>query len=192
MKTRRLVRTALVVAAASASLVAAGCGDKEKVTTEAATEGIWLDAGPLDYHIQGSRILEPGLEPDRAYLRGLPADVKPPGGRELWFGVFVRVENKTKHAALTSDDFEIRDTQGNTFRPITLDNSANPFAYKPITLQPNEVVPIPDSPQDFNSFSGALLLFKIPLSDYQNRPLTFHIRSSDGSAPPEASIDLDV
>jgi hypothetical protein len=188
----KIVRTALLATAVAASLFAAGCGNKESVVTEAKTEGIWIDAGPLDYHIQGSRLLESGLVPDVSYLKGLPKGSAQPTGKEVWFAIFLRIENRTDKPALTSDDFEIVDTQGTTFRPYALDTNVNPFAYKPMTLQPNQVIPVPDSAQDFNSFSGAELLFKLPLTSYQNRPLAFKIHSPDGSAPAEASVDLDV
>jgi hypothetical protein len=185
-------RITIAAVAVLASLAVAGCGDKKDVVTNAATEGIWIDAGPLDYHIQGSRLLEPGQTPDSAYLRGVPAGVPPPSGKEVWFAVFLRVENRTKHAAPTARDFEIVDTQGNTYSPFGLDPKVNPFAYQPTTLQPDKVIPIPDSPQDFDSVAGAELLFKLPLESYQNRPLEFRVHSADGTAPAEASIDLDV
>jgi hypothetical protein len=192
MTSRRLVRTAVVALLAVAALVASGCGDKQSVTTFASTEGIWLDAGRLDFHIQGSRVLEPGLTPDRAYLQGLPAGTAQPTGRQLWFAVFLRIENRTKVASQTPTQFEITDTEGNRFTPLKMNTAANPFAYAPTTLQPNQVIPVPDSPQDFNSFSGAMLLFKLPLTSYQNRPLEFHIFSNDGTKPDQASLDLDV
>jgi hypothetical protein len=189
----RVLRTALLAVVASVSLIAAGCGDKEDVTTNAATEGIWIDAGPLDYHIQGSRVLEPQQIPDRSYLSGLPkGTVQAKTGKEVWFAVFLRIENRTKHAAPTADQFQIVDTQGTSFSPYAINTNVNPFAYKPTTLAPNKVVPTPDSPQDFDSFSGAMLLFKIPLASYQNRPLAFKVHSANGQAPAEASIDLDV
>jgi hypothetical protein len=190
---RRALRIALLSAVAAASLVAAGCGDKEDVTTQASTEGIWIDAGPLDYHIQGSRVLEPQQIPDRSYLTGLPQGSTPPKvGKEVWFAVFLRIENKTKKAAPTASQFEIVDTQGTSFSPYAINTKVNPFAYQPTTLEPNKVVPVPDSAQDFDSFDGAMLLFKIPLSSYQNRPLAFKIHSANGESPSEASVDLDV
>jgi hypothetical protein len=192
MTSRRLARTALAAVLSAAALVAAGCGDKEDVTTNAKTEGIWLDAGKLDYHVQGSRVLEPGLTPDHAYLSGLPAGTKQPTGKELWFAVFLRIENKTGSAAQTATRFEITDTQGKSFTPYTINTNVNPFAYRSTRLGPDQAVPVPDSPQDFNSFSGAMLLFKIPLESYQNRPLEFKIHSADGTQPAEASLDLDV
>src|SRR3954451_325284 len=192
MSSRRLARTALAAVLTAAALAAAGCGDKEDVTTNAKTEGIWLDAGRLDYHIQGSRVLEPGLTPDHAYLQGLPAGTAQPTGKELWFAVFLRIENKTGSPAQTATQFEITDTRGNSFTPYSINTNVNPFAYRPTTLGANKVIPVPDSPQDFNSFSGAMLLFKIPLDSYQNRPLELKIHSADGTKPAEAWLDLDV
>src|SRR3954447_18835747 len=107
MKTRRLPRIALVAMLSVLSLAAAGCGSKEEVTTEAKTEGIWIDAGKLDYHVQGSRLLEPGQTPDASYLKGLPAGTAQPEGDEVWFAVFLRVENRTDQAAFSAKEFEI-------------------------------------------------------------------------------------
>src|SRR3954463_11533521 len=125
----KIVRAAVLAVVLVASLVAAGCGSEDQVT-EAKTEGIWIDAGPLDYHIQGSRLLEPGLVPDQSYLKGLPKGSTQPSGREVWFAVFLRIENRTDRPAPTATDFEIVDTQGTSFRPYGIDTNVNPFAYK--------------------------------------------------------------
>src|SRR4051794_748888 len=117
-------RLALVLLAAAA-LVMTGCS-KEAVTTNAATEGIWIDVGPLDYHIQGSRVLNPGQTPDSAYLTGLPIGSTQPTGKEVWFAVFLRIENKTKAPAPTARDFTITDTRGAVFRPYGLNPRINP------------------------------------------------------------------
>ena len=192
MTTSRTARTLLTAVLAVAALVSAGCGNKHDITTEAETEGIWVDVGPLDYHVQGSRVLESGLLPDRSYLVGLPNGTVEPAGDEVWFAVFVRIENKTEEAAPTAREFEIHDTEGKTFTPYGLDPKLNPFAYEPSTLEPNRVVPVPDSAQEFNSFSGAQLLFKLPLDSYQNRPLELIIHSAGGEGPEEAVVSLDV
>jgi len=188
---RRLARSAVLAVVAATALVGSGCGT-EKVVTHAETEGIWIDVGALDYHIQGSRVLEPGLVPDNAYLKGRPSDATDPTGEELWFAVFVRIENKSKTPAQTAEDFEIVDTQGKSFKPYALDPESNPFAYQPMMLEPNGTVPIPDSAQDFDSMAGAELLFKLPLDSYQNRPLEFKIHGVEGDQPAEASVALDV
>jgi hypothetical protein len=191
--TRSLARTALVAVLAAAALAAAGCGDKSKYTTSAATEGIWVDAGPLQYTIQGSRLLNPGETPDGAYLCGLPIGAKPlDNGKEVWFAVFLRVENNSDGSARTAQNFTITDTRGTTFHPLAMRPSLNPFVYQPRTLAAGEFIPIPDSPQFLNSFSGAELLFRIPLVNYSQRPLTLHIQSAGGTGPRAAQIGLDV
>lgn len=191
MTMNRLARTALAAILSAAALVSAGCGIEE-VVTEGETEGIWVDAGPLDYHIQGSRILQQGLKPDTAYLQGLPTSVDQPEADEVWFAVFLRIENKTDEAAPTAKRFEIVDTEGRSFPPFGLDPDANPFAYEPVTLDPNRAIPSDSSAVEFNSFNGAQLLFKLPLESYQNRPLELVIHSAGGEGPEEASVNLDV
>ena len=192
MTPRRLARTLLTAVLATAALATAGCGNRHDIVTQAETEGIWVDAGPLDYHVQGSRVMASGSLPDRSYLSGLPRGTVTPAGDEVWFAVFMRIENKTDEAVPTSKDFQIEDTDGNRFSPYGLDPKLNPFAYEPMTLEPGRVVPVQDSAQDFDSFSGAELLFKLPLDSYQNRPLELIIRSGGGPGPEEARVSLDV
>jgi hypothetical protein len=170
-----------------------GCGNKEDVTSEADTEGIWVDAGPLDYHIQGSRQLNPFQVPDDRYLQGLPGDYETPKADETWFAVFLRIENKTDAPAPTAEEFEIMDTQGVKYEPVAIDTEINPYAYDATDLGVGEVVPHPDSSQELDSTAGSMLLFKLPLDGYQNRPLEFIIHAPEGSdGPAEAQLALDV
>jgi len=184
-----MVRRPLLLIVAALTLFVAGCGTKEDVTHEAATEGIWLDVGPLDYHVQGSRLLNPYQVPDDRYLEGVPASVKQPTKDEAWFAVFLRIENRVDVKAMTASKFEIEDTLGNKYTPIALDTKINPFAYSPILLGPGSDVPHLDSTQDTDSVAGAELLFKLPLTNYQDRPLAFRITGPDGTV---AMLDLDV
>jgi hypothetical protein len=187
---RRLLLPVLLLALAAA---AAGCGNKEAEAIVADTEGIWIDVGPLDYHIQGSRTLNPSQVPDDRYLSGLPEDESGPAADETWFAVFLRIENKTDGPAPTAEDFEIEDTAGDVYKPIDIDTEVNPFAYQPLELGEDEVVPHPDSTQELDSTAGAMLLFKLPLDGYANRPLEFIIHAPPGSEGPEqAKIALDV
>jgi hypothetical protein len=196
---RRSTRTVLISCLGALALFGAGCGNRERATTEAPTEGLWLDVGALDYHIQGSRQLNPGIVPDDKYLSGMPQGVLPAGAKETYFGVFVRIENRTGRSHPTADQFQIVDTEGHVFKPLELQTNANPFAYKAATLPPEGTLPSPDSAADFDSTAGALLLFKIPLASYQNRPLELKITAPTDAnagdvadAPPEATLDLDV
>ena len=195
---RRPLRTVLVSCLGALALVGAGCGNKHHVTTEAPTEGLWIDVGALDYHIQGSRQLNPAIVPDNKYLTGLPQGVLPPGARETYFGIFVRVENRTEEAHPVAEEIEIVDTDENVYRPLRLSAEANPFAYQPTVLAPEATIPSPDSAGEFDSTAGALLLFKLPLTAYQNRPLELKIKAPEDAeadphdAPAEATLDLDV
>jgi hypothetical protein len=123
---------------------------------------------------------------------GVPSNVAQPTATETWFAVFVRIENRTNRAAETAKDFYIEDTEGGKYTPIPLDTKSNPFAYLPQTLAPDEVMPQPDSAQDFDAAAGSMLLFKLPLTGYQNRPLELHVESPDGSSPKAAKVALDV
>lgn len=186
-----MARRAPILAVLAAALLATGCGNKEPVTDKAKTEGIWVDAGTLDYHVQGSRILNPSQVPDDRYLAGVPPGAQPTKD-ETWFAVFLRIENKTDAPAPTAEEFEIEDTEGNVYRPVELDTKVNAFVYAPTTLQPAEVVPHPDSSQELSSSAGAMVLFKVPLTEYQNRPLEFRVHSADDAEPAVATLDLDV
>src|SRR5215212_12176089 len=117
---RRPTRTVLVSCLGALALLGAGCGNQEDVTTEAATEGLWLDVGALDYHIQGSRQLNPAITPDNKYLVGLPQGILPAGAKETWFGIFVRVENRTDKAHPAASEFQIVDTEEHVYKPLEL------------------------------------------------------------------------
>src|SRR5687768_13952387 len=115
---RRRTRTALASCLGILALLGAGCGNKHHVTTEAPTEGLWVDVGALDYHVQGSRQLNPAIVPDNKYLTGVPQGVLPPGAKETWFGIFLRVENRTEEAHPVAEEIEIVDTDENVYRPL--------------------------------------------------------------------------
>lgn len=186
-------RRPLVVTICALAALAGGCGNKEAETVVADTEGIWLDVGELDYHIQGSRQLNPYQVPDDRFLTGLPEGYGAPDAEQTWFAVFLRIENKTDAAAPSAEEFEIEDTLGTRYEPVPIDTSANPYAYQPGELGVKEVVPHPDSSQEDDSTAGSMLLFKLPLDGYQNRPLEFIIHAPDGSdGPAVGKLDLDV
>jgi hypothetical protein len=184
-------RRLLMVLALAAALVAGGCGNKEKTTTEAATEGIYLDVGGLKYQVQISRILNPSDIEDRNYLTQLPQGTLPPTGDLAWFGVWIRVQNTNDGKSLpTASTFEIRDTQDNVFRPYA--QIGNAFAYQPVDkLGPQEVLPLPDAPAGSGPIQGSLLLFKLTTTSLANRPLEFRITSPTDPSN-VGTVDLDV
>ena len=184
------MRRLLVISAViSCALLAAGCGNKEETVTVADTEGIYLDVDHLKYQVQISRYMNADDVEDKSYLIGLPSSTSQPAGDETWFGVFIRVQNTTDKTLPPADSFEIVDTQDNVYRPVALDTSINPFAYKPDPIPPKGLIPEPDSAASDTTIQGSLLLFKVKTESLQNRPLEFRFKRGSGT---EGVVDLDV
>jgi hypothetical protein len=180
------MRRLLLIAALATAF--AGCGVEDYIH-EAETEGIYVDVGNLVYQVQLSRYLNPGDIEDREYLMGLPAGTSPQlPGNETWFGVWMRVKNYSNETLTPSDDFTIVDTEENEFRPIPLDDT-NVFAYRPIPLHADAVLPTPDSAAASGPIQGSLILFKLPVDSLQNRPLRLEIQQAGSET---AEIDLDL
>jgi hypothetical protein len=180
---RRLVVLAVAV------LSFAGCGASESTTAD--TEGLYLEISGLKYQIQMSRYMNARDVEDREYLKGLPAGTAPPGGKDVWFGVWVRVQNESDKPLPSANTWEIRDTQENIFRPIPVDTNINPFVFKPgIEVPAQTVLPLPSSAAGQGPIQGSLLLFKIKTDSLQNRPL--ELRFSNGQQGQTGTYDLDV
>jgi hypothetical protein len=184
-------RSLALLVLAAVALVVSGCGGhKNTQVSEAQTEGLYMDVGPLLYQVQISRYLNPADPEDAAYLKGLPSGMSPqPPKGEIWFGVWMRVQNVGKQTEQATDQYEITDTQGNSFRPVPLDTNANPFAYVAQPVGPGEFIPGPESPAYNGPIQGSLLLFKLDTAALQNRPLT--LKMSAG-ANEEATVQLDL
>lgn len=182
-----------VLVLAAAGLVAltglSACGNKHATITEAETEGPYLNVGNLKYQVQVSRQLNPADVDDRTYLEGVSADESELRQDETWFAVFVRAVNETDAAQPAAEEFEIEDTQGETFEPIPV--AANPFAYRPLEVAPHSTLPTEGSVADSAPIGGTMVLFKLTLNALANRPLELKITSPQ---PPgtEAVVDLDV
>ncbi len=185
----RLARLVLPSLAALAALAASGCGNKHEIVTVAETEGIYVSVDDLSYQVQISRILNAEDAEDQAYLMGLPEDEEPTA-QEVWFGVFMRVENETNEEREAAEGFKIVDTQGVEFEPVELDTDVNIFAYEPRRIPSGELLPGLGTAASDNSIRGALLLFKMKVQSLYNRPLELEIESSSGGD--DAVVDLDV
>src|SRR5437763_5950862 len=122
-----MIRRCLAVALALALVVAvSACGNKQATITHADTEGVYVDLGNLQYQIQISRQLNPADVEDSGYVHGV-ADRLGPG--DVWFGVFVRVQNSTNQVQRPARRFVITDTLNNTFTPVAINKYSNPYAY---------------------------------------------------------------
>jgi hypothetical protein len=179
----------MLIFVAVAALALEACGNKQERTLHGTTEGVYIDVGDLKYQVQISRLLNPTDREDSGYLVDLPAGQQL-GPKENWFAVFMRVENTSDNPQPATNGYSIRDTQGNIYRPITM-GPKNVFAYRPAVLQPKDVLPFPDSAAGENTIQGAMLLFKIPVANFQNRPLQLLIPPPHGGGE-TGSVDLDV
>jgi hypothetical protein len=180
--------TLLLVALAAVAIAA--CGNKEARTLHAATEGEYVDVGPMKYQVQISRLLNPYDPEDRGYLVDLPAG-QTLGPKDEWFAVFMRVENGSENAAPVASQYEIVDTQENRYTPVEM-GPKNVFAYRAGTLGAHQVLPFANSAAGQNTIQGAMLLFKIPVANFANRPLELRINPPAGAGTEVGTVDLDV
>ena len=150
----RLRRLPLAIIAVVAALLLGACGNSHtRVTTgsyagETGVGAPYLNVGPLIYQVQLSRQLNPYDTEDAAYLQGLrPAERRLALGQE-WLGVFIQVYNHQSVALPAAPSMTITDTQGNTYTPLSPDQT-NAYSYRGGTVPPKSELPIPDSAASF-------------------------------------------
>ncbi|MGH2942163.1 MAG: hypothetical protein ACRDLN_05245 [Solirubrobacteraceae bacterium] len=189
----RLRRPIAVLAVLLASGGLTACGkhhDESARIQHIEGEGFYLSLGDLKYQVQISRQLNPDDIQDRSYLLGVPAAERQLKPDEVWFGVFLQVENEAAEPQPPSGEIEILDTQEEVFKPIALDDT-NLFAYRSTELiPPGRIVPLEDTPAFDSPIRGSLLLFKLKLTALDNRPLELKIEGT--TTPQTGIIDLDV
>jgi hypothetical protein len=157
---------------------------------KANNNGAYVDAGPVTYQLQISRELNQYSTEDSEYVAGLPAGTTQPTATQEWYGVFLWAKNQTPHPQLTTDNFDIVDTQGNVYYPVRLDPAINRYAWNVRKLEPLNTEPAPDSTASFGPTQGGLLLFKLGVSAYANRPLRLQIRGPSNTLRATISLDL--
>jgi hypothetical protein len=192
VSTRRAVRRHrlfTLVCAASLAVGLAGCGKSNHPST-AENNGVYVTAGPITYQLQVSRLMNQYATEDRQYLTGLPAGAGTLIAGQQWYMVSLWGKNQTKRAAATSDNFDIVDTQGTHYNPLRVDTSTNQYAWTAQSLAPGATEPAPDTTASFGPTQGGLLLFKLPMTVYDNRPLTLEIRGPSGKVWGTISLDL--
>ena len=178
---RRLVPPLLVVlAVAAAALAVSACGYSSDAKD--VVEGEPVNLGDVQYNVVFSRYLNPNDNEDSAYLVGLKA----PKPKSAYFGVFFEVRNKGNESQPLPDGFKITDASHQTFDSLPSDSLyAFPLGSE---VEAQEQVPVLDSTPQQGPIEGALVLFELPDSASENRPLTLEIASPDGSA----TVTLDL
>jgi hypothetical protein len=186
MRRRLLVLTFLALGAVGL----AGCGNKESIRKIGELESTYLDVDSLKYQVQVSRQLNPSDAEDRSYLSGLEPGERTVRPDQVWFGVFIQVENDSDETHRSTSEFEIEDTDRRKYEPLRL-SPLNVFAYRPAVLGPGDKIPLPDTPAFSGPTQGALLLFKVDRLSLDNPPLRLKI-TSDVVPDEVAEVDLDI
>jgi hypothetical protein len=188
----RARRVWIILCALSLALGLTACGHEGKHVNVADANNIggYVDAGPITYQLQISRILNPYTIEDSQYVKGLPPGTPPLTPDQYWYGVFLWAKNQTARPAITTDNFTVVDTQGTVYRPVPLNPTLNPYAWTAQKLYPLQTQPVPDSTASEGPTQGGLVLFRIGASAYANRPLTLHILGADHRTQATISLDL--
>jgi hypothetical protein len=169
---------ALALVAAAFALSACGSSSDSKDVVE----GEPVTLGELQYNVVFSRFLNPADNEDSAYLVGQPQ--LPPG--HTYFGVFFEVQNESEEAQTLADSFTITDAGQQTFDAIASESLyALPFGGE---VEPQEQIPILDSTPQEGPIEGSVVLFDLPATASENRPLTLEIPGPEG--PAEVTLDL--
>lgn len=182
-------RLLALTCAAALTVGLTACGKVNDPPT-AENDGVYVEAGPITYQLQVSRVLNQYATEDRQYVTGLPAGTAAPTPSQLWYGVFLWAKNQTKVPQTTANNFDIVDTQGNHYYPIAVNPSLNAYAWTAQSLAPGAIEPGPDTTASFGPTQGALLLFKLPTTVFDNRPPTLEIRGPSGKVWGTISLDL--
>lgn len=182
---RRLARVVGLLLIAAMALAAGGCGGKDVYAVEA-KEGGRIFVDDLFYQVQLSRQLNTKDVEDSTYLQGQPQ----PATGDTYFGVFVRADNETSDRRILPigiDAMKITTAGGDVFRPIPV--KASGWGWAPAPLGKGAMLPIPNTPAHIGPIRGGLILFRIPLTDLDNRPLVLEIKGKGGHS---GHITLDV
>lgn len=183
-------RLLLLIVLACATFGLAACWDREETITTGESEAVYVTLGELQYQVQLSRQLDQFSAGDRDLLKGVPVAERELAPDEIWFGVWVRAVNGTETAQALADEFVIKDTTGREFKPVELDTTS-PFAYRPVEIEGGGVYPLPGSASGQSPTTGAFLIFRMPVSALDFRPLEFEFGSSELSGKVSA-VRLDV
>lgn len=176
----RLVPPLAAIAFAALALFVSACGyssDSKQVI-----EGEVVKLGELKYQVVFSRFLNPNDSEDSAYLVGQP----PPPKGSNYFGVFLEVKNNSEKTQKLASTFTITDAGDQTFEAIP---SESLYAF-PVggEVESQEPVPAPDSTPQQGPIEGSLVLFQLPATASESRPLTLSIEGPEG--PAEVTLDL--
>ena len=177
-RTTLTLLAAIALTAIACALSACGWSSDSKEVVE----GEPVKLGELQYNVIFSRFLNAEDNEDSAYLVGQP----PLPAGHGYFGVFFEVQNESEEPQTLADSFTISDAGDQTFEAIPSESLyALPFGGE---VESQEQIPILDSTPQQGPIEGSVVLFDLPASASENRPLTLEIPGPEG--PAEVTLDL--
>jgi hypothetical protein len=182
MTLRRRIVSSLLAALALCVLAAgvSACGYESNSTD--VVEGEPVKLGDVTYNVIFSRYLNRNDTEDSSYLVGQP----PPPGGSAYFGVFFQVENEADTPQPLPESLTIRDADHQKFESIP---SESLYAlHLGGEIEADDVLPALDSTPQQGSIEGSLVLFLLPDSASENRPLVLEIPGKDENV--EVTLDL--
>jgi hypothetical protein len=182
-------RVAIVLALAAVVVpTLSGCKRHEESPQP---EGQVVKIDGLSYTVYLTRELNLRDPEDHDYFQGREAQ---PGFN--YYGVFITVCNDVNHthggASTPVNNFRIIDTENKQYNPTPLP-ATNVFAFRPRPLSAKQCLPTPGSAPASGPIGGSLLLFKLPVSSIENRPLDLEINpQSPAPVGDDMRIELDI
>ncbi len=167
-------RFAGLIAILALAVSVSGC-DREVHSLEA-REGTRISLDNAFYQVQLSRQLNPKDVGDSFYLEGQPA----PSPGDSYFGVFIRVDNEEHDQRVLPvgiDKMKLTTSSGKEFTPLEV--KAPGWGYAPAPIGKGGMLPIPNTPAHIGPIRGGLILFRMPLSALDDRPLRLSIEGKD-------------
>jgi hypothetical protein len=183
----RSPRSAIFACAATAALLAVGCGEHEE--GEPKREGLGAEVAGVKYTVFITRQINQHLASDRGFYRG-----PEPRPGFTYYGVFLKVCNEGEgfQRPIEYDQFHVKDSQGNEYEPVELEGD-NVFAYRARRLSTGACVPEAGTAAATGPTGGALMLFEFPVQTLENRPLELEIEDVDDEGERDKqAIELDL
>jgi hypothetical protein len=177
---RLVLPSCAALALLACAVLLAACGSESH--SKEVVEGQPVELGELKYNVVFSRFLNPNDNEDAAYLAG--QEPAPPGSS--YFGVFFEVQNEGEEPQTLPDSFTIHDVDGRPYEAIPSESLyALPFGGE---VEAEEQIPVLDSTAQQGAIEGALVLFELPETASDARPLVLEVPGPEG--PAEITLDL--
>ena len=190
----RFILASLLLVLAALALSACGSSHTplkhEDNTGAGGVDSDYITLDGVRYQVQISRLLNPYTEEDSQYLATFGAAARDLPAGQAWFAVFLLALNPGKQPKPSVSDFTLSDTENNTYTPVPLP-ADNLYAYRAATIPAGGQIPPVDSAAFYSPTQASLLLFKMPLTAFNNRPWTLTLTNPTDPTD-TATVNLDV